>query len=170
MGLGSNYLGERKAILVKRREKPIRRQARRHQLGQLGRAALRPPMRIGLRPGHRTAQQWLELLFQSKFLIGLGNPLLGPSAIEAVSLGCMFINPVYSEPKLSGRYSSQHPYLARLLKEKQLDRYICEYAEQSVDELEKCIRKALATALPAKKITEFTREVHFARVKEIFQL
>ena len=41
---------------------------------------------------------------------GLGDPLLGPSAIEAVASGVMFINPEYDEPK-QGIYHSQHPFL-----------------------------------------------------------
>lgn len=41
---------------------------------------------------------------------GLGDPLLGPSAIEAVASGVMFINPEYDTPK-QDIYHSQHPFL-----------------------------------------------------------
>eukprot|EP01034_Spumella_vulgaris_P033764 gene33764-41654_t len=48
--------------------------------------------------GHQTKDSWRFLLQKSKYLIGLGNPLLGPSAIDAISNGCMFLNPIYREP------------------------------------------------------------------------
>eukprot|EP01035_Chromulina_nebulosa_P019997 gene19997-25969_t len=37
--------------------------------------------------GHQNTDEWFNLLSKSKFLLGLGNPLLGPSAIDAISLG-----------------------------------------------------------------------------------
>jgi len=40
---------------------------------------------------------------------GLGDPLLGPSAIEAAAAGVMFINPVYRRPKRG--YHSQHQFV-----------------------------------------------------------
>jgi hypothetical protein len=59
--------------------------------------------------GHASAERWRELLQESKFLIGLGDPLLGPSALEGIAGGCMYINPTYSKPVLGG-YLSQHPF------------------------------------------------------------
>ena len=43
-------------------------------------------------------------------MIGLGNPLVGPSAVDAVVAGCVYINPVYDQP-VKEEYWSQHPYL-----------------------------------------------------------
>lgn len=37
--------------------------------------------------GSLSSKEWKALLKESKFLIGLGDPLLGPSAIEAISAG-----------------------------------------------------------------------------------
>ena len=31
-------------------------------------------------------------------IVGMGDPLLGPSAIDAIAMGCMFINPLYTKP------------------------------------------------------------------------
>jgi hypothetical protein len=44
-------------------------------------------------------------------VVGLGNPLAGPSAVDAVVAGCVYINPLYDKP-VKERYHSQHPYLA----------------------------------------------------------
>jgi CheY-like chemotaxis protein len=115
--------------------------------------------------GHLTSEQWFEHLARSKFLLGLGNPLLGPSAIDAVSLGCMFIDPIYKTQAHIAKYISQHPYLHTALPE-----YVCTYPEGNAEELAKCVKKALATNLPPKIPDELTREAYVNRVKEIFGL
>ena len=72
--------------------------------------------------GHLESSEWRNLLRASKFVLGLGDPLLGPSAIDAVVSGCVFINPIYTDPRTkfpeltdpaTGQpyYASQHPYL-----------------------------------------------------------
>lgn len=115
--------------------------------------------------GHQTADQWLTHLAQSKFLIGLGNPLLGPSAVDAVSLGCMFLDPVYKEPALEAKYRSQHPYLSEALSD-----YVCRYKEGDADDLQRCVDQALAANLTPQIPPELTREAYTARVKSIFNL
>ena len=47
-----------------------------------------------------------------RFMIGLGNPLVGPSAVDAVVAGCVYINPIYDQP-VKDMYWSQHPYLEK---------------------------------------------------------
>lgn len=69
--------------------------------------------------GSLSRSAWRELLLESKvhfilieevltttrlieqrlqFLIGLGDPLLGPSAIDAIAFGNVYINPIYKNP------------------------------------------------------------------------
>jgi protein O-GlcNAc transferase len=66
--------------------------------------------------GHLPSAEWHALLRSSAFLIGLGNPLLGPSALDALAAGAVYIDPDYSggvQPS-DMQYSvlgSQHPYL-----------------------------------------------------------
>ena len=48
--------------------------------------------------GHLTKEGWNGLLSTSRFMIGLGNPLVGPSAVDAVVAGAVYINPVYAKP------------------------------------------------------------------------
>lgn len=47
-----------------------------------------------------------------RFMIGLGNPLVGPSAVDAVVAGCVYINPIYDQP-MKEMYWSQHPFLEK---------------------------------------------------------
>ena len=49
--------------------------------------------------GSLSDTDWMVLLRESKFLLGLGDPVLGPSAIDAVASGVVYINPVYAEPR-----------------------------------------------------------------------
>lgn len=117
--------------------------------------------------GHQTASGWMDILRQSRFLIGLGNPILGPSAIDAISVGCVFINPVYPKPvAVNGySYSSQHPYAQSLGAP-----YVCNYKQGDVGELRACVHKALQTDLPASVPHDFTWEAHLGRVQRIFDL
>lgn len=39
-----------------------------------------------------------------------GDPLSGPSAVDAVAAGCVYLNPVYRTP-FKKIYTSQHPFL-----------------------------------------------------------
>jgi hypothetical protein len=117
--------------------------------------------------GHQTADGWLSLLRQSKFLIGLGNPILGPSAIDAIAMGCVFINPVYDKPVEHNGFpfTSQHPYAEKLGAP-----YVCNYHQHSVQQLQECIKTALGTTLPHAIPSDFTMEAHRERVKAIFDL
>jgi hypothetical protein len=65
--------------------------------------------------GHLTKDQWLQALYRTEFVLGLQDPLLGPTGVEAVAAGCIVINPRYGEAdvrKGRGRgHRSQHGYL-----------------------------------------------------------
>jgi hypothetical protein len=117
--------------------------------------------------GHQTAEGWLSLLRQSKFLIGLGNPILGPSAIDAMAMGCVFINPVYDKPVEHNGFpfASQHPYAEKLGAP-----YVCNYQQHSAQQLQECIKTALRTTLPRAVPADFTVEAHRERVRTIFGL
>ena len=41
--------------------------------------------------GHQSKAQWEQLPSTSLFLVGAGDPLLGPSALEAFAHGCVYI-------------------------------------------------------------------------------
>lgn len=113
--------------------------------------------------GHQSMQQWSTLLAQSKFLLGLGNPLIGPSAIDAIAHGCMYINPIYSSP-VRDVFHSQHPYAQDKIGEP----YVCSYHIDNQMELSKCVEKAMTIDLKSFIPKDFTKEAYFQRVEDIF--
>lgn len=117
--------------------------------------------------GHQSPENWMKLLGESKFLLGLGNPISGPSAIDAISMGCMFINPVYNQPVVVNDIpvSSQHPFAEKIGLP-----YVCNYKENSVVDLQRCIKIALESNLQPYIPKEFTLSDYLQRVKSIFLL
>ena len=118
--------------------------------------------------GHQSAQDWMQLLRQSRFLIGLGNPILGPSAVDAVSVGCMFLNPLFTQPVQVNAfsYASQHPFAAAQIGAP----YVCSYQQHDVQALRRCVQLALRTELQPFIPAAMTRSAHLERVKNIFGL
>jgi len=117
--------------------------------------------------GHQSADRWMQLLRESRFLIGLGNPILGPSALDAISVGCIFFNPVYERPVIINglKYKSQHPYAEKLGLP-----YVCNYRENSLVDLRACLQRALQSELQAVIPVDFTLPSYLLRVKQIFSL
>uniref|UniRef100_A0A3Q3VLZ2 alpha-1,6-mannosyl-glycoprotein 6-beta-N-acetylglucosaminyltransferase n=1 Tax=Mola mola TaxID=94237 RepID=A0A3Q3VLZ2_MOLML len=72
--------------------------------------------------GLLTQERFLQLLRRAKVFVGLGFPYEGPAPIEAIAVGCVFLQPGFNPPHSSennGFYegkpttrqiSSQHPY------------------------------------------------------------
>lgn len=116
--------------------------------------------------GHQSSASWRQLLRSSKFLLGLGDPLLGPSAIDAVTAGCMFLNPRYQREVKGVSFDSQHPYAVQKIGEP----YICSFDIHSQEQLRVCIDKALATTLTPLIPADFTEENYLKRVEAIFNL
>lgn len=118
--------------------------------------------------GHQNKKEWLHLLSQSKFLIGLGDPLLGPSAIDAISNGCMYINPIYEKSrKVNDQiFLSQHSYAVNYIGEP----YVCSYKINDITSLQDCIDKALKTNLKPFVPEDFTKDAYRQRVIHIFNL
>ncbi|CAB1312272.1 unnamed protein product [Coregonus sp. 'balchen'] len=66
--------------------------------------------------------QFLQLLRRAKVFVGLGFPYEGPAPLEAIALGCVFLQPRFQPPRSSEnsdfykgkpttrQVSSQHPY------------------------------------------------------------
>eukprot|EP01039_Chlorochromonas_danica_P010326 gene10326-11430_t len=115
--------------------------------------------------GHLRPEAWLELLAGSRFLLGLGHPLLGPSALDAVSVGCLFINPVYSQPQLEAGYRSQHAYLSE-----KLPSHVCDYPAGNAAAALECVERAVRVDLSAVIPEDMREEIYLDRVKDIFHL
>ena len=113
--------------------------------------------------GHLEKPEWRRLLRESKFLLGLGDPLLGPSAVDAVAAGCAYIDPVYAAAK-QGVYWSQHPFLRTAPPP-----YYCAAALDDPKQFAACARNASDGAdLPPFLPPELTRAAHRRRVAAIF--
>lgn len=115
--------------------------------------------------GHQDKAGWLQLLAESKFLLGLGDPLLGPSAVDAVSMGCVYINPVHDKP-VRGRFKTQHDYAA----EKIGAPYVCNANLNDISSVKACVEFALKSDLPPFIPADFEHDAYVARVKELFAL
>ena len=98
-----------------------------------------------------------------KPITGLGDPLLGPSAVEAVASGVMLINPVYSKPKLR-IYKSQHPFLADQVGED----YVCNVNMKKLDTVRKCVEKALGQSLPPNIPSVYSKNAYMNRMESLF--
>ena len=116
--------------------------------------------------GHKSRIEWMKLLSESKFLLGLGDPLLGPSAIDCIAVGCVYINPIYEESVRNKAYNSQHTYAAKNIGKP----YVCSYHKENFVELQSCVDKAMQTDLGHFIPSDFSKGNYFNRVKEIFEL
>ena len=112
--------------------------------------------------GHQTPTSWMDLLAESKFMIGLGNPILGPSAIDAISVGCMFLNPIFDKP-VHGKFISQHPFAQKLGPP-----YVCSYRAQDLHDLRRCVAEATKTQLHRFLPPDFHLQNYLQRVRKIF--
>lgn len=126
--------------------------------------------------GKLPPKEWSELLLASRFVLGIGQPAYGPTALEALRHGCMFINPVYDSPvpaRMGVPFKSQHEYLRGMEtgSEGEVGRaYVCNYRQGDVDALHQCIAKAvqgpgLAPWLPPP----YTRDGFRSRFGEVIR-
>jgi len=137
-----------------------------------------PPGTVGLEntPGVKNSGTlspgaWRSLLAGSSFFLGLGDPLLGPSALDAVEAGCVYINPTFGMGSSGVRselsaWESQHPFLDKHVGPP----YVCNAPLGDTRALEACIKVALLLDLPPLAIELFTADLHRERVKLIFKL
>lgn len=80
----------------------------------------------------------------------------------------MYINPIYRKPVIVNEIpiNSQHPFAA----EKIGLPYVCNYKDNNIEELKKCINMALHSSITSKIPKELTLNVYLSRVKNIFSL
>ena len=87
---------------------------------------------------HLAREDWLALLNAAHFLVGLGDPVLGPTAVEAVTLGCLFLNPTFSRPHLASKETSQHSFLE---KRRDLMDIVCMYDAGNGNDAVRCLER-----------------------------
>jgi hypothetical protein len=115
--------------------------------------------------GHQTRNSWIQLLRESSFLLGLGDPLLGPSAVEAVVSGTMFINPIYEAP-VRDAFLSQHDFAAREIGFP----YVCSVKLTNTTGIQDCIDFALSHRLEPFIPQSLSKIAYMKRVRAIFEL
>jgi hypothetical protein len=117
--------------------------------------------------GHQSKESWFKLLQSSSFLIGLGNPLSGPSVVDALAAGCVYINPIYNSP-VREVHKSQHDHA----RERIGMPWVCSYHIDNTEEAHSCIRHALrfARSNHAKVPKWFTKDAYLERIVDIFSL
>lgn len=102
-----------------------------------------------------------------EFVLGLKDPLLGPTGVEAVAYGAILVNPTYTQQEVRqdrGRgHDSQHGYL----KDYVGDPRVCTVDYAQVQDLVGCItRDGLADGvLP----DDFTKAAYEDRVRALFR-
>lgn len=115
--------------------------------------------------GHQTASSWLSLLQESRFLLGLGDPLLGPSAIDAVAAGAMYINPIYDAP-VRDIHHSQHDFAEKEIGFPQ----VCSVKLSNISGVMRCIDYAMNNPITPVVPLKLTKDAYMQRVKQIFEL
>ena len=115
--------------------------------------------------GHQTRNSWIQLLRESSFLLGLGDPLLGPSAIEAVVSGTMFINPIYEAP-VRDIFFTQHDFAEREIGYP----YVCSVKLTNSTGIKDCIDYALNHVMEPFVPPSLTKSAYMDRVRAIFGL
>ena len=113
--------------------------------------------------GHLPKADWTALLEESKAVLGLGDPLLGPTALDAIAHGCVYVDPTYPKPLKT--YHSQHPYLRHAIGEP----YVCVAAINDPKSYVACVKNALQKDLPPFLPTAFSTQAYRARLRHIFE-
>ena len=99
--------------------------------------------------GKLPPSEWSALLLASRFVIGVGQPVYGPTALEALRHGCVFINPIFDRPvpaRMGVDFKSQHEYLRQLESAPLAEggAYVCSYRQGDAVALGKCVARAVS--------------------------
>jgi hypothetical protein len=93
-----------------------------------------------------------------------GDPLIGPSALDAVAAGAVFINPVFPAKKLEF-FESQHPFLASAVGEP----HVCNAALDDTAAVLRCVRKAVELDLPPRVPEQMAPTAYLARLEALLE-
>lgn len=93
----------------------------------------------------------------------VGDPLIGPSALDAAAAGTVFLNPHFNAPKLEF-FESQHPFLEAASHD-----HACAVDLDAAHTVLACARRALAADVPPFVPPEMARDAYLARLKAIVQ-
>ena len=118
--------------------------------------------------------QFSDLLCKTHFLLGLGDPAMGPTALEMLAHGGLYFNPTYSTPlRFSNKNAahtadSQHPYLRGKPGVCDIDWGSGAAFEATASKcLELAIQEGAYPATPSA-ISDFSEDAFCKRVSQIF--
>jgi len=122
---------------------------------------------------HLSPDTWRQLLCSNAFLLGLGDPLAGPSAWEAVACGATFVDVLYAPGKakgVQGSYRSQHPWVSKWAPA----RLVCTAQEVHAASAGECAQKSMLAREGGERggfiPQQLTAEAYLMRVQAIFGL
>ncbi|XP_076008187.1 alpha-1,6-mannosylglycoprotein 6-beta-N-acetylglucosaminyltransferase B-like [Genypterus blacodes] len=122
--------------------------------------------------GLLTQQSFLRLLRRAKVFVGLGFPYEGPAPVEAIALGCVFLQPRFDPPHSSDnndfykgkpttrQISSQHPYAQDFIGKP----YVWTVDVTNRSDVREAVRAILRTEVKPFTPREFTCEGMLERV------
>ncbi|XP_023862521.1 alpha-1,6-mannosylglycoprotein 6-beta-N-acetylglucosaminyltransferase B-like [Salvelinus sp. IW2-2015] len=122
--------------------------------------------------GLLTQDQFLQLLRRAKVFVGLGFPYEGPAPLEAIALGCVFLQPRFQPPRSSEnsdfykgkpttrQVSSQHPYAEEFIGKP----YVWTVDMTNNTDVQETVRAILRTEVKPFTPREFTSEGMLERV------
>ena len=117
------------------------------------------------RTGHLTPPAWFQLLQNSSYLLGLGDPLAGPSALEAIAAGAGYIDVLYRHGVgAQGVYTSQHPFVQAHVPAS----HVCVAQQADPSSVLPCVQRFSAASLPGFIPHAVSPSAYLLRVKAIF--
>uniref|UniRef100_A0A3Q2G8N6 alpha-1,6-mannosyl-glycoprotein 6-beta-N-acetylglucosaminyltransferase n=1 Tax=Cyprinodon variegatus TaxID=28743 RepID=A0A3Q2G8N6_CYPVA len=114
--------------------------------------------------GLLSQEEFLQLLRRTKVFIGLGFPYEGPAPIEAIALGCVFLQPRFDPPHSSHnndfyrgkpttrQITSQHPYAEKFIAKP----YVWTVDMTNRTEIREAVKQILQTEVKPFTPPEFT--------------
>ncbi|XP_038156877.1 alpha-1,6-mannosylglycoprotein 6-beta-N-acetylglucosaminyltransferase B-like [Cyprinodon tularosa] len=114
--------------------------------------------------GRLSQEEFLQLLCRTKVFIGLGFPYEGPAPIEAIALGCVFLQPRFDPPHSSHnndfyrgkpttrQITSQHPYAEKFIAKP----YVWTVDMTNRTEIREAVKQILQTEVKPFTPPEFT--------------
>mmetsp|Transcript_22429 Transcript_22429/g.72190 ORF Transcript_22429/g.72190 Transcript_22429/m.72190 type:complete len:532 (+) Transcript_22429:6-1601(+) len=110
--------------------------------------------------------QFMALLRQSRVFIGLGDPLVGPAALEALAAGNVLVNPTLRSTKDPRIFTSQQPFLEHAVGAP----HVCTVDMEDAKAVEECVEQAMeGPPLGPYVPPAYTREEYMKRLTAMLE-
>lgn len=110
--------------------------------------------------------QFAALLRQSRVFLGLGDPLVGPAALEAMASGNVLVNPVLRSTKDPRIFTSQQPFLEHAVGPPR----VCTVDLGDAEAVDACLAQALEEPAPLPYVPPaYTRSEYMQRLRAILE-